>query len=286
MFSRDRRRQARHRRRSAPGPTSFDEVEPRRLDRPQAATTSYWGKKPLLPDRHAEVLQGPDRAQQRAADRHHQRHRHRAGAGVARAVPRQRASTRSSRAPRTARCVLSFNNAKAPLQRHAGAPGGPLRDRPQGAAGHLLGRPRQADRQHGPADRPVVRGPHRHRTRTTWPRPRRCSPSPGKREHDAAAAAARRCRMPSSCGQVVKSQLEQAGFKVNLDQLEFPAAWLTTVFKNADYDMSIIAHVEPRDMRRGVRQPEVLHPLRQPRRCSQDIAAADAGHRAGAGRPT
>ena len=62
-----------------------------------------------------------------------------------------------------------------------------------------------------------------------------------------------RLRLPTlpyatSCGQVVKSQLEQAGFRVDIDQLEFPAAWLTTVFKNADYDMSIVAHVEPRDM--------------------------------------
>lgn len=52
----------------------------------------------------------------------------------------------------------------------------------------------------------------------------------------------------TSCGQVVKSQLEQAGLKVRIEPLEFPAAWLTTVFKNADYDMSIIAHVEPRDL--------------------------------------
>jgi peptide/nickel transport system substrate-binding protein len=62
-----------------------------------------------------------------------------------------------------------------------------------------------------------------------------------------------RLRIPTlpyavSCGQVVKSQLEQVGFTVKLDQLEFPAAWLTTVFTNADYDMSIVAHVEPRDM--------------------------------------
>ncbi|MFI5706213.1 ABC transporter substrate-binding protein [Kribbella sp. NPDC051620] len=62
-----------------------------------------------------------------------------------------------------------------------------------------------------------------------------------------------RLRLPTlpyatSCGQVVKSQLEQVGLKVTIDQLEFPAAWLTTVFKNADYDMSIIAHVEPRDL--------------------------------------
>ncbi|WP_413098709.1 ABC transporter substrate-binding protein [Streptomyces sp. Inha503] len=62
-----------------------------------------------------------------------------------------------------------------------------------------------------------------------------------------------RLRIPTlpyaiACGTVVKSQLEQAGFKVKLDQLEFPATWLSTVFKNADYDMSIIGHLEPRDM--------------------------------------
>jgi peptide/nickel transport system substrate-binding protein len=62
-----------------------------------------------------------------------------------------------------------------------------------------------------------------------------------------------RLRLPTlpyaeACGQVVKSQLEEVGFTVELDQLEFPAAWLTTVFTNADYDLSIIAHVEPRDM--------------------------------------
>jgi peptide/nickel transport system substrate-binding protein len=62
-----------------------------------------------------------------------------------------------------------------------------------------------------------------------------------------------RLRVPAlpyatSCGTVVKSQLEEVGLTVRLDQLEFPAAWLQTVFTDADYDMSIIAHVEPRDM--------------------------------------
>ena len=62
-----------------------------------------------------------------------------------------------------------------------------------------------------------------------------------------------RLRIPSlpyavSCGQVVKSQLEAVGFAVALDQLEFPAAWLTSVFRGGDFDMSIVAHVEPRDM--------------------------------------
>ncbi|GAA0535726.1 peptide ABC transporter substrate-binding protein [Saccharopolyspora subtropica] len=62
-----------------------------------------------------------------------------------------------------------------------------------------------------------------------------------------------RLRLPTlpyatSCGTVVKSQLEQLGFRVHLDQLEFPAAWLNTVFTNADYDMSIVGHIEPRDL--------------------------------------
>jgi peptide/nickel transport system substrate-binding protein len=70
-----------------------------------------------------------------------------------------------------------------------------------------------------------------------------------------------RLRIPTlpyavSCGTVVKSQLEQAGFTVKLDQLEFPAAWLTTVFTNADYDMSIVSHVEPRDMPAVFGDPE------------------------------
>jgi peptide/nickel transport system substrate-binding protein len=62
-----------------------------------------------------------------------------------------------------------------------------------------------------------------------------------------------RLRLPTlpyaiSCGQVVASQLKQAGLDVRIDQLEFPAQWLSQVFTDADYDMSIIAHVEPRDM--------------------------------------
>ncbi|MFK5690812.1 ABC transporter substrate-binding protein [Ornithinimicrobium sp. LYQ92] len=62
-----------------------------------------------------------------------------------------------------------------------------------------------------------------------------------------------RLRIPSlpyavSCGTVVESMLEDAGLSVTIDQLEFPAAWLETVFTNKDFDMSIVSHVEPRDM--------------------------------------
>jgi peptide/nickel transport system substrate-binding protein len=95
-----------------------------------------------------------------------------------------------------------------------------------------------------------------------------------------AAGKTLRLRLPTlpyatSCGQVVKSQLEQAGLKVVIDQLEFPAAWLTTVFKNADYDMSIIAHVEPRDLG-AVFNPKYYTRYDDPT-LQGYLAAADAG---------
>ena len=79
-----------------------------------------------------------------------------------------------------------------------------------------------------------------------------------------------------ACGQVVKSQLEQVGITVNLDQLEFPAAWLQTVFKDHDYDMSIVAHVEPRDLPAVFGNPQYYTQYNNPQ-LQADIAAADAG---------
>jgi peptide/nickel transport system substrate-binding protein len=89
-----------------------------------------------------------------------------------------------------------------------------------------------------------------------------------------------RLRIPSlpyavSCGQVVKSQLEQAGFKITLDQLEFPAVWLETVFKGADYDMSIVAHVEPRDLGAVFGDPK-YYTRYDNKQLQADLAAADA----------
>lgn len=62
-----------------------------------------------------------------------------------------------------------------------------------------------------------------------------------------------RLRLPNipyavAAGQVVKSQLADVGITANIDLLEFPARWLDVVFKQHDYDMSIIQHVEPRDI--------------------------------------
>ncbi len=62
-----------------------------------------------------------------------------------------------------------------------------------------------------------------------------------------------RLRIPTlpyavSCGTVVESMLEEVGLQVTVDELEFPSAWLETVFTNKDFDMSIVSHVEPRDL--------------------------------------
>ncbi|MGW6199772.1 ABC transporter substrate-binding protein [Kribbella sp. NPDC055110] len=99
-----------------------------------------------------------------------------------------------------------------------------------------------------------------------------------------AAGKTLRLRLPTlpyatSCGQVVKSQLEQAGLKVTIDQLEFPAAWLTTVFKNADYDLSIIAHVEPRDLGAVFGNPKYYTRYDDPT-LQGYLAAADSGDEA------
>ena len=90
-----------------------------------------------------------------------------------------------------------------------------------------------------------------------------------------------RLRIPTlpyavSCGQVVKSQLEQAGFQVTLDQLEFPAVWLGTVFTDADYDMSIVAHVEPRDLPAVFGDPK-YYTRYDNKQLQADLAAADSG---------
>jgi peptide/nickel transport system substrate-binding protein len=51
-----------------------------------------------------------------------------------------------------------------------------------------------------------------------------------------------------AAAQVVAAQLAEVGITAEIEPLEFPARWLDEVFTKADYDMSIIAHVEPRDI--------------------------------------
>ncbi len=51
-----------------------------------------------------------------------------------------------------------------------------------------------------------------------------------------------------AAAQVVKSDLAEVGINAVIQPLEFPAAWLQQVFTNHSYDMSIVQHVEPRDI--------------------------------------
>lgn len=48
-------------------------------------------------------------------------------------------------------------------------------------------------------------------------------------------------------GQIVASQLEKAGFKINIENVDWPK-WLDEVYKKKNYDLSIVAHVEPMDI--------------------------------------
>jgi peptide/nickel transport system substrate-binding protein len=48
-------------------------------------------------------------------------------------------------------------------------------------------------------------------------------------------------------GVFVASELSQVGIKVKIQDVEWPL-WLSQVFGNANYDLTIVAHVEPRDL--------------------------------------
>ena len=46
----------------------------------------------------------------------------------------------------------------------------------------------------------------------------------------------------------IASQLAQVGITVQVDELEFPATWIEEVMRKSNYDMTIVAHVETRDI--------------------------------------
>ncbi|WP_052462452.1 ABC transporter substrate-binding protein [Nigerium massiliense] len=48
--------------------------------------------------------------------------------------------------------------------------------------------------------------------------------------------------------QFVASQLREVGVTVTIEELQFPNRWSDVVYGKADYDMSIVAHVEARDL--------------------------------------
>ncbi len=48
-------------------------------------------------------------------------------------------------------------------------------------------------------------------------------------------------------GQIVAAQLEKAGFKIKIENVDWPK-WLDEVYKKRNYDLSIVSHVEPMDI--------------------------------------
>jgi peptide/nickel transport system substrate-binding protein len=48
-------------------------------------------------------------------------------------------------------------------------------------------------------------------------------------------------------GQIVAQQLNKAGFKITIENVEW-AVWLKQVYKQKNYDLSIVSHVEPMDI--------------------------------------
>ena len=53
----------------------------------------------------------------------------------------------------------------------------------------------------------------------------------------------------TAAGQIVQSQLGQVGIHVTLDEVDF-GTWLSQVFQQGDYDLTIVNHAEPRDIGR------------------------------------
>jgi len=52
----------------------------------------------------------------------------------------------------------------------------------------------------------------------------------------------------TGAAQFIASELKDVGITVNVSQLQFPDVWINQVMNQGDYDMTIIAHVEPRDI--------------------------------------
>ena len=52
----------------------------------------------------------------------------------------------------------------------------------------------------------------------------------------------------TGAAQFITSQLKDVGITVQVSELDFPARWIQQVMVQGDYDMTIVAHVEPRDI--------------------------------------
>ncbi|WP_151529147.1 MULTISPECIES: ABC transporter substrate-binding protein [Corynebacterium] len=59
-----------------------------------------------------------------------------------------------------------------------------------------------------------------------------------------------------AASEIVVSQLRDIGLDVSIRSTEFPAVWLNEVLKQQDYDMSLVMHIEPRDIPQLFGNPE------------------------------
>lgn len=89
-----------------------------------------------------------------------------------------------------------------------------------------------------------------------------------------------RLRIPNlsyavNSAQVVASDLADIGVHVTIEPLDFPAVWLKQVFTDHDFDMSIVQHVEARDIT-TFGDPAYYWGYRNPR-VRQLLAQADTG---------
>ncbi|WP_020669026.1 ABC transporter substrate-binding protein [Amycolatopsis nigrescens] len=89
-----------------------------------------------------------------------------------------------------------------------------------------------------------------------------------------------RLRIPNlpyavASAQVVASALADVGVRVNIEPLDFPAVWLKQVFTEHDFDLSIVQHVEARDIT-TFGKPGYYWGYDSPR-VRELLAAADAG---------
>lgn len=79
--------------------------------------------------------------------------------------------------------------------------------------------------------------------------------------------------------EVLYSQLRDVGFNVELESTEFPAVWLSEVMGEHDYQMSLIAHVEPRDIPVLFGDPDYYLGF-DSQLVREELARADTGPRA------
>lgn len=79
-----------------------------------------------------------------------------------------------------------------------------------------------------------------------------------------------------SIAQVVKSDLAKVGITVNLQTQEFPAVWLDKTFKQHDYQLTVVNHVEPRSIT-NYGSPSYYWAYNNPAVTAQLAAAAAAG---------